>query len=450
MTNGADGADRPRAPRPAIRFGPALAAISAAALVIRVLFITVVRPVVPKLGDASAYHLLANNLASSKGYVRPFDLQLLGLVHPTAEYPPLFPLLLAVPSRFGLHSVEQQRLFMAVVGAATVALLGLLGRRVAGDSVGLVAAAIAACYPMLFQSEGILMAEGLYVALVVAVLLGAYRAHDAPSPINYALLGAAIGLAALTRSEGLVVGFLVVAGLAIRNPGPVARRAGSAALTIGVALIVLMPWTVRNAGHFHTFIPLANNSATLVDGANCDSTYSGAELGLWRTTLGAAGPAAPQAQACFEGFDITDPGFDEAAVARHHRWDGLQYATDHLRALPKVATVRVLRTFGAYAVGQQMNFEALEGRPHEWQLAGTVMYWCLVPLAVAGGVLAWRRRLFVWPLVATVVAVVVISAATYGQQRFRVAAEPALVVFAAVALVAAAQRARLHSPARDA
>jgi len=45
-----------------------------------------------------------------------------------------------------------------------------------------------------------------------------------------------------------------------------------------------------------------------------------------------------------------------------------------------------------------------------------------------------RRRRLLWPLAATAVTVTIVAATTYGQQRFRIAAEPALLVLAAVAL----------------
>jgi 4-amino-4-deoxy-L-arabinose transferase-like glycosyltransferase len=126
--------------------------IAVVALAVRIGFVIVVDPAVPELGDASAYHLLAENLSDGRGYIRPFDDMLLALERPTAEYPPLFPVLLAVPAKLGGHSVETQRLFLAFLGTATVVLIGLLGRRVGGRAVGLVAAAFAALYPMLFLS----------------------------------------------------------------------------------------------------------------------------------------------------------------------------------------------------------------------------------------------------------------------------------------------------------
>jgi hypothetical protein len=64
-------------------------------------------------------------------------------------------------------------------------------------------------------------------------------------------------------------------------------------------------------------------------------------------------------------------------------------------------------------------------------------------LAIAGGVVLGRRRpAHLWPLLATVVAVSATTMITYGNQRFRAGAEPAVVALAAVALVAAFDRFR--------
>jgi 4-amino-4-deoxy-L-arabinose transferase-like glycosyltransferase len=425
-----------------MRFGAKLALVALVALAIRILFIVIVAPTVPQLGDASAYHLLAENLAHGRGYIRPFDFQRLGLVRPTAEYPPLFPAVLSIAVRLGVHRVDGQRVVGACIGAITVALVGLIGRHVATPTVGLVAAAIAAISPMLFLSESILMAETLYVALVALILLLAYQAIAAPSYWRFIALGAAIGFAALTRAEGLLLGVVLVIPLCMRLIDvAVGRRVLFAATAVGIAVLVIAPWTARNAARFHSFVPISNNVATLVDGANCDATYGGALVGLWRGSFaGPNGSRAPQAQACFEGFAVADPRFNEARAARTHLSDGLHYAQHHVGALPKVAAVRVLRTWGLYAPNQQVNFESLEGRPRRWEWFGTILDWILFPLAIAGVVVLARRRVPIWPLLATVVTVTIVAALTYGLQRFRVAAEPAIYVGAAVAFVALARR----------
>jgi hypothetical protein len=434
------------------RFPFLLGAIALGALLVRMAFVLIVDPTVPRVGDASAYHLLANNLADGHGYIRPFDFAVLGRTRPTAEYPPLFPALLAVPSFLGATSVDAQRLFLCFVGAGTVVLVGFLGRRVGGALVGVIAAAIAAVYPMLFLSEAVLMAESVYVLLVTAALLLAYRAAEAPNPLHFAALGLVIGLAALTRAEGLFFAVVLVIPLAISLRSlATKRRVVLAAVAIGISVLVVVPWTIRNAVRLHAFVPISNNIGTAVDGANCDLTYSGSQIGLWRETFSQFGDSArrrPQAQACFEGFDIRRRDFEEANVSSSHRGDGITYAREHLSRAPLVVAVRELRTWGLYAPRQQIDFESLEGRPKRWQAVGTVMYWVLLPLAVVGAVLLLRRRARVWPLLSTAVVVVLTTALTYGQQRFRIADEPSLIVLAAVSVAAVAGH-RRHRPTKS-
>ena len=82
------------------------------------------------------------------------------------------------------------------------------------------AAGGAAIYPMLFQVDGALMAESLYAALVAGFLFATYRAIDEPSVLlNWVLAGALAGLAALTRTEGLLLLPVVLVPEALRWAG---------------------------------------------------------------------------------------------------------------------------------------------------------------------------------------------------------------------------------------
>ena len=129
------------------------------------------------------------------------------------------------------------------IGAVTIVLVGLLGRRAGGDRVGLIAAAICAAYPLMVATDAALMSETLYGALVAGTLLAAWRLLDRPAlPIALGT-GALIGLAALTRSEAL----LLVPLLA----WPVAYRGGAgwplrAAAATAACVLVIAPWTIRN------------------------------------------------------------------------------------------------------------------------------------------------------------------------------------------------------------
>jgi uncharacterized membrane protein YfcA len=65
-----------------------------------------------------------------------------------------------------------------------------------------------------------------------------------------------------------------------------------------------------------------------------------------------------------------------------------------------------------------------------------IFYYPTLLLAIVGGVELWRRRRRVWwVLVVPAIAVTIGVALTYGQTRFRAAAEPSLALFAAVGIV---------------
>jgi 4-amino-4-deoxy-L-arabinose transferase-like glycosyltransferase len=392
---------------------------------------------VPEVGDASAYHLLANNLADGRGYIRPFDLAEFGRVVPTAEYPPLHPFVLSLFARLGARSVEAQRIGLAVIGSGTAVLVAYLGRRAGGVAVGVVAGLLAACYPMLFLPDATLMSESLFVFFVALALLLSYAVIDRPTPLRFAALGLVLGFATLTRAEAIVLGAFLVIPIAWRvREATVLRRIGLAALVVVVAVVVVAPWSFRNQRTFHSFVPVSNSLVQIVDGANCRLTYSGPFLGSWRSTFGNADARGDE---CFEGFNGSEPGFDEAKAAEVSRRDGLDYIGDHLADLPKVGTARLLRTFGLFRPAQQTQLEALEGRPLRWERAGTGMFYLLAIFGIGGFILMLRRHAPLWPLAAAVLTVVVSSILTYGTQRFRITAEPAIVVFAAVGLVALAR-----------
>lgn len=421
------------------RFALGLALIGLAALVIRVLLVVVVDPHVPRLGDASAYHLLANNLADGRGYIRPFDLLTFHLVVPTAEYPPLHPLVLSWFARLGLRTVEQQRLALALIGTGTVALVGIVGRRLAGDATGLVAATLAAVSPMFFLADATLMSETLFAFLVTLALLLALRLRERPSVGRAVVLGLVLGAAVLTRAEAAVFAVLLLAPLVARRGASWRDRLLPAALGLLAIGLVVVPWTVRNQSTFHEFVPVSNNLGTALAGANCDLTYSGPFLGSWRSTFGAGDTGRGH---CFTGINGKQPHFNEARAAARLRTRGLTYARDHAGALPKVAAARLLRSFGLFRPGQQIQLEALEGRPEAWERAGTWLDWVLYPFAVGGFVVLVRRRSDWWPLAAAVVSVLVSTLLTYGNQRFRMGAEPVIVLCAAVAITALATRVR--------
>jgi hypothetical protein len=172
----------PARPGPWPGFWPALLAIVAAGVAIRVVYTLAEAPWPPPgLDDEFYFSALPKLLADGHGFIAPFKFVFDHVSVATAEHPPLYSVLLAGPALLGLDSPDSQRLAGSLFGAVTIVALGLLGRRLAGDRAGLLAAGIGAVYPSLIAADGALMSETLYGALIALSLLAAYRLLDAPS-----------------------------------------------------------------------------------------------------------------------------------------------------------------------------------------------------------------------------------------------------------------------------
>src|SRR5690606_17340487 len=125
---------------------------------------------------------------------------------PSALHGPLYPLVLSLSSRLGGTTYVDHKFLSILIGTATVLDTALVAKRVAGEKVALIAGALAAVYPNLWLIDSLLYPEGLFALLTTTCILVAHRWRDQPSIVTAAGLGVLIGLAALTRGEGLLLG----------------------------------------------------------------------------------------------------------------------------------------------------------------------------------------------------------------------------------------------------
>ena len=400
-----------RAPR-ARGFAFWLGVVVAAGMGLRVAQTLLIAPWPPGFfNDELYYSALGKMLAQGTGFVRPGEWLGQHLAIPTAERPPLYPVALAGLAELGLTSSDVQRLLGTLTGGVTILLLGLVARRLAGDRAGLLAAGIAAAYPVLVAADGALMTESLFGALAAGMLLAALRLADAPGPGRAAVLGVVAGVAALARSEALLLLPLVLLPL-LRRPGGLR----AAAVAVVAFAVVLMPWTVRNWSTFDRPVLVATEGGETLRGANCESAYHGENLGSWQASC-----------LDFHAF----PGVNEAEEFDREGHDGVRYALDHIGRVPLVAVARLARTWGVWPF-----FQVPEGR-RDWVMhVGAVVFFLLLPLA-GWGALALRRRgvgAALWIVLTPVVSVTVTTLLSYGTLRFRHSVELVLVVLAAVGI----------------
>jgi hypothetical protein len=134
-------------------------------------------------------------------------------------------------------------------------------------------------------------------------------------------------------------------------------------------------------------------------------------------------------------IDRPSPPGDQSQVSAVYRRRAIDYMRAHARRLPIVVAARIGRTWSLFRPKDMLFYNLGEGRERWVTSLGLFTYYPLALLAVAGGwILVRRRRGRLWPLLVPAVTVTVGVAVTYGQTRFRAAAEPSIVILAAVAI----------------
>jgi hypothetical protein len=403
--------------------------------------------------DARAYAGIAKNLSEGDGFtVGP------GATQPSSNYSPGLPLFVA-----GLYEVtggvheRLARLVLSMVGALSVLFAYLNGRRLmrplpsrprssevglAGVESGamsekaqrplknapyrgsnsakaefwppLLGALVVAIYPALLEYQGMLMSEPLAATLLSGGVLTALWAWDG-GLVRWMLPGALFGALALTRPEYLGIAVLVALVIAARElPRDWRLSLLPAAVFLAAALVVIAPWTIRNASALDRFVPISTGGGQVL--------FAG-------TYLPSDGdPEKVGAEVVAENPDLFSPG-----DAHRLRLEQI-LARLAAREDPGVETDRALSNMGKEQLGDDISDEPVEyagfvaakiGRiwshgPRDvmrepvWE----VMHWLLVTLGLLGLVLLALRRRWEALLLGTVfLAITAISALLVASPR---------------------------------
>jgi 4-amino-4-deoxy-L-arabinose transferase-like glycosyltransferase len=379
------------------------------------------------LNDSLWYSAQAVKIAGGDGFVDPF------YGGPSAEHGPLTPLLVA-PVSWMDDPVPWQRAAMTVVGVGVVAGVGLLARRVGGWWAGVIAAALAAVYPNLWMNDSLVMSEApaaLFVVVTLWLALDLLDALDRPDPdrraVNVRLVacGVAIGLAALARSElVLLAPLLVIVVWRARPTGGGSGWIRSAAVLCCGTFVVLAPWVSANLVRFDTPVLFTTNDGTTLLGANCHDAYYGSDIGGW---------------SLFCVVDERSPlGEDPGSRSARHRRIAISYARDHIGRLPLIGAARLGRGLDIVGIENQVDGDVGEERYRWASWAGVASWWAMAALAAIGiRRVTGRAR---WVLLTPVVGVAITTVLFYGAHRIRSPMEPVVVVLAAIALGTIAER----------
>lgn len=414
----------------------ALWGVMAAGLLLRLGWVLYAQPEPPDTwylaGDQFSYFHYGSEIARGRGYISYITGEA------TAYYPIGYPGLLGALYFVVLQTPIPDDLMMAtaifqlLLSVASIWLMFVVGRAVAGARAGLVAAAILAVFPNVIFQVPTIQLETVFIFLVLASL-AIIVAHDwdngPPSVQRLLAFGAALGASVLVRpfSAVLLVG-LVAALLAVR----VGRRRALAlaAIPLGVVVLMSVPWTIRNAVALDSFVPSSTNMGdTLCIDRNLDAK-GGFRFADHDGCVDPSLPEVPRNRGNTRkaiSFVLEHPDRELLQIVRRAR---LMFAHDH-------DGLEAIQTLGG---GPFLSERVVDvgGRVADWY------FYAAVALALLG-LPAFRardqrpQRLLA---LSGLVGLLVIPLLLWGNPRFHLPLAPFIALSAAMALLTAWDRVR--------
>jgi Dolichyl-phosphate-mannose-protein mannosyltransferase len=346
----------------------AFAAVSAVALAVRMVFVSLVRP--NPISDFGWYYAHAIEISGGLGFITN------GI--PTAYWPLGWPYFLAgVFSVFG-PSVYAGEVTQAILNALTAGLVFLIAKRVAGMACGVAAGLIYAFLPSAVEWSAVMAAEPLYTFLVT--LVACVWVWLSPKRIGwFAFTGVVLGAAALVRPTALFMWGVLLIYLWFT-----ARRKSFREVALPPLIVLLFttatitPDLIRNYRVFHTFVLICNTGGLTLWTGNNPYFHPG-DVVLYNAKLQQM---------------IADPRTEVAADQLAERM-AIAYIKGHpgktaARAIPKLRSLYA-RDDGPIQYAFATDTSTPLGR--EVRLINRTYYYGMLVLALAGLVLCVRRSI---------------------------------------------------------
>lgn len=396
--------------------------------------------------DAGSYLTLASYIARTGDYSLSHNpgSGAGGTRGPSAYFAPGFPYFLALVDIIDGHetrrdgAIHPARISQAVLGTITVALIGLVALELFGEETGLIALVLAAVYPVLIELSVTLVAENLLTLLVLATVYAGLRVRRARSArTTYAWVAGAgllTGLATLTHENAIVILFPLLVAVWTGRPRTAPRSLAAPALLIAVTVLMVLPWTIRNAVVIHHFIPVSDETGITLVGTYNVASASDPQLPYkWRIFYGIPG----ERSLIREESTLTEPEISDRLESQ-----AAHYISDHPFAPLAVAYHNTLRMFeleGSFAWQASASAISL---PTNTARVGIFSFWALCLLALAGAFTKLARaapKWIWWVPIVLALSVVVVNVET---PRFREPIDPFLILLAAAGVAKAVGRLR--------
>lgn len=382
--------------------------------------------------DAAHMDDIATSMANGHGYG---NFPLPPATGPGAYRSPAYPAVLAVAYAVaGDHSWKVGLAQNALIGTVLVGMVGVVAAQLWSRRVAAIAMALAAAHPTLVLVGSSLQLEPLLVTLSLGSLAAALQHRRAPRGLLWPVAaGVLLGSAILTRE----LAFALVPPIAwvlwpprAQNGSGRSRRAVLAPVAaVVVAAAVVLPWTIRNAARFDSFVPVSSSSGFGLAGTF--SASADAQRGRWLPPY-----EDPEMGAII--LSLEDP--DEVDIDKALRDASIEYIVDHPTYMAELAFFGTIRLFdldgGAYD-----RFAAQFVPYPKWLTWLSVLATYPLIVAAAIGALSSRARrvpLAVWAI--PILIYVEIALLLPANVRYRASIDPFLLFLASLALLPVVER----------
>ncbi|HEV2727631.1 MAG TPA: hypothetical protein VGV34_05005 [Solirubrobacterales bacterium] len=394
--------------------------------------------------DARAYAAIAENLARGDGFtVGP------GATQPSSNYSPGLPLFVAgLYEATGGEHERLARLVLALIGSLSVLFAYLIGRRLIGrfpsrpgsgevvwEGVwpALLGALVIAVYPALLEYQGMPMGEPLAATLLSGGVLALLWAWDETTSWGRWLPpGALFGALALVRPEYLAIAALVALIVFAREARDDWRRSLlRAGIFLGALVLVIAPWTIRNAVVLDRFVPISTGGGQVLFAgtylpSDGDPEKVGAEVIAENPDLFQARDARRLRleQILTRLAEDRHPGMETdqalSKLGKEQLWDGV---TEEPAEYAGFVATKVWRIWSR---GQR---EVMK------EPAWKALHWALVAFGLLGlAALTWRRRWEALLLGTIFLAITALSALLVASPRRVLVLVPLLAALAGVGI----------------
>lgn len=378
------------------------------------------------LNDPVMYNLLSDLMADGHGYIRPTG-------EAFAYYPVGYPATLAGFKKAGEffgweRSIFSIKMLNGMLGALTTVAIFLLGSRLFDRRVGFSAGALHAIFPSQVYYTGTILSEPLFTFLLVSALLILLWKPWSKDGMPYAQLFAAglvLSAATMTRGITLLFPLLLLAVWLFYLDSRKRALLQAGVLFAGIAVLIV-PWSIRNT---LAFDQLTGPSTNLGDDL-CIGNFNGSD---GRFTLMGK---------CFDGVE----GMSAQEVELHRNREGTKIAirdiVQHPVRMPELIANKAYWLMykdddGIWAAESYGNDRFIpETRKQILMYAANAIYYATGAVAILGAAAFALsrdiRRLF---LLLSMLYVLAVPLAFFGDPRFHYPAMPLMIVIAGATLI---------------